>query len=57
MLWFFNDYAVAQYNTLAYWVYMDISGKKRPVETIPGMGVINESDGGHEFNYDRLNIL
>jgi hypothetical protein len=39
MLWFFNDYAVAQYNTLAYWVYMDISGKKRPVETIPGMGM------------------
>jgi hypothetical protein len=32
------------------------NGKMRPAETIPRMGVggINESDGGGEFNYDIL---
>jgi hypothetical protein len=29
------------------------SGKMRPVETIPGMG-INNNDVGSEFNYDIL---
>jgi hypothetical protein len=34
-----------------------LSGKMRPVETIPGMGgrgEIKENDGGSEFNYDIL---
>jgi hypothetical protein len=32
------------------------NGKMRPVETIPGKGVgkINETGGGGEFNYDIL---
>jgi hypothetical protein len=29
------------------------NGKIKHVETIPGMGVIKESDGGGEFNYDK----
>jgi hypothetical protein len=33
--------------------------KKRPVETIPGLGgrAIKENDGGGEFNYDILQEL
>jgi hypothetical protein len=35
---------------------MHANGKKRPVETLPGMGGrgIKENDGGGEFNYDIL---
>jgi hypothetical protein len=33
---------------------MDVNGKMRPGETIPGMGEEEkkENDGGSEFNYD-----
>jgi hypothetical protein len=31
------------------------NGKRRPVETIPGMGgQVKENDRGNEFNYDTL---
>jgi hypothetical protein len=35
---------------------MYVTGKMRPVETIPGMREqgIKENDGGGEFNYDIL---
>jgi hypothetical protein len=28
-----------------------------PVETIPGMGAVEENDGGSEFNYNIFDIL
>jgi hypothetical protein len=34
---------------------MYVSGKMRPVETVPGMGEgVKENDGRGEFNYDIL---
>jgi hypothetical protein len=38
---------------------MNVNGKMRPVEAIPGMGVrvIKENDGGGEFRYDIFAIL
>jgi hypothetical protein len=38
---------------------MDVIGKMRPVQTIPGMGGdrIMENDGGGEFTYDVFDIL
>jgi hypothetical protein len=40
-------------------VYTYVSGKMRPVETIPGMemGKIKENDNGGEFKYDIFDIL
>jgi hypothetical protein len=39
-----------------YYVFMNVNGKMRPVETIPRIRevVIKENDGGGEFNYDIL---
>jgi hypothetical protein len=36
-------------------VHIYVSGKMRPVETIPGLGGggKKENDGGGEFNYDQ----
>jgi hypothetical protein len=36
------------------WVHKNVTGKMRPVGTIPGMGGggIIENEGGVEFNYD-----
>jgi hypothetical protein len=36
---------------------MYVNGKMRPVETIPGMGGIKESDGGGELKYDIFDIF
>jgi hypothetical protein len=38
---------------------MYVSGKMRPLETIPGMGAvgIRENDGGDKFKYDIFDIL
>jgi hypothetical protein len=38
---------------------MFVTGKMRPVETIPGMGgrSIKENGGGGEFKYDIFDIL
>jgi hypothetical protein len=38
---------------------MDVNGKMRLVETIPGMGggEIKENDAGDEFKYDLFDIL
>jgi hypothetical protein len=37
-----------------YCIHMNIYGKMKPVETIPGIGAgeIEENDGGGESNYD-----
>jgi hypothetical protein len=39
-----------------YYVLLYINGKRKPVETFPGLGGegIKENDGGSEFNYDIL---
>jgi hypothetical protein len=39
---------------------MDVNGKMKPVETIPGIGrggEKRENDGEGEFNYDIFRIL
>jgi hypothetical protein len=38
---------------------MCVNGKMRPVETVPGMGVVEMkvNGGGGEFNYDIFDIL
>jgi hypothetical protein len=38
---------------------VDVNGKMRPVETVPGIGGgrIKENDGESELNYDVFNIL
>jgi hypothetical protein len=37
-----------------YYVLMYKNEKMRPFESIPGIGRINENDGGGKFNYDIL---
>jgi hypothetical protein len=39
-----------------YYAHMYKNGKMRPVETVPGMGEgeLKETDGGGEFNCDKL---
>jgi hypothetical protein len=40
-----------------YCVHMYVSGKMRPVKTIPGMGEGKTIDGGNEFKYDICDRL
>jgi hypothetical protein len=48
-------YEMEKHKIVEYYVLMYKNRKRRPVETIPGMGGVGiKEDDGREFNYDVL---